>query len=145
MSKGLKVLALVGAVIGTMLFAVGLLIGGMILLSPDEAPAPPPLVRATVPSATDYYGTWKSADGAITLKVSKDTVSWLKEKKSANATNRVSLEGDFVGISANGSIQMKSLLVSKTLSVSDPPHLDNLSGEWRMTVEGEDVTRSPTP
>ncbi|MDB4997160.1 MAG: hypothetical protein JWM74_4592 [Myxococcaceae bacterium] len=145
LSKGLKVLLVIGAVVGTMLFAVGLLIGGMILLSPEESPAPPPLVRQTVPSASDYYGTWKSADGAATLKVSSDTVSWLKERKSGNTTNKVALEGTFVGISANGSIRMKMLLVSKTLPVSDPPHLDNMSGEWRMTIEGEDVVRSSAP
>jgi hypothetical protein len=57
----------------------------------------------------------------------------------------VSLEGNFVGISPNGSIQMKMLVVSKTLPVSDPPHLDNLSGEWRMTIEDEEVVRSSGP
>jgi hypothetical protein len=145
LSKGLKVLLAIGAVIGTMVFAVGLLIGGMILLSPEEAPPPPPLVRTTVPSASEYYGTWKSADGAATLKVSKDTVSWQKERKSGNTTNKVALEGSFVGISASGSIQMKMLLVNKTLPVSDPPHLDNLSGEWRMTIENEELVRGPAP
>jgi hypothetical protein len=145
LSKPLKVLLVLGTIVGTMVFAVGLLIGATILLTPADAPPPPPLVRHGVPTASEYYGTWKSADGVITLKVSKDTVSWLKEKKSGSTSSKVSLEGSFVGISPNGSIQMKMLVVSKTLAVSDPPHLDNLSGEWRMTIEGEDVVRSSGP
>ena len=141
-STALKVLLAIGAVLGTILFAIGLLIGGMTLLTPDNAPAPGPLVRQAVPTAGDYYGTWKSADGVVTLSVSKDSVSWLKERKSGSTSSKESLDGSFAGIAPNGSIQMKMLVVSKTLAVSVPPHLDNLSGEWRMTIEGEDVVRS---
>jgi hypothetical protein len=130
---------------GSLAFGTCVLVGGIALLLPTSSPPPPPLFRHGVPSAGEYYGTWKSPDGSATLTISKDTVTWLKENKSGSTSSKVSLEGTFVGISPSGSVEMKMLVVAKTLHVSDPPHLDNVSGEWRMVVEGVELTRLSGP
>jgi hypothetical protein len=83
-------------------------------------------------SKKEYAGHWEG--GGVTLDVSSTGVSY--EKKSGNTSTSINgsldhFEGD--------DIVVKILIATATIKVSSPP--TKVGADWKMTVEGVEVTR----
>ena len=80
----------------------------------------------------DYAGDWEG--GGVTLHVGDDDVNY--EKKTGSTTTKY--EGKLDHFDGDD-IVIKILIADATLKVQSPPA--ETGGEWKMTVEGTEVTR----
>ncbi len=93
-----------------------------------------PIEPASALSSTkkEYAGHWEG--GGVTLDISSSAVSYVNKQGNTSTTLNGTLdhfEGD--------DIVIKILIPTSTLKVTSPPTLTG--GEWKMTVEGVEVTR----
>lgn len=93
-----------------------------------------PVEPASALSSTkkEYAGHWEG--GGVTLDISSSAVSYVNKQGNTSTTLNGTLdhfEGD--------DIVIKILIPTSTLKVTSPPTL--VGGEWKMTVEGVEVTR----
>lgn len=80
----------------------------------------------------DYAGDWEG--GGVTLHVGDDDVDYEKKSGSTKTTYEGKLD-HFDG----DDIVIKILIANATLKVQSPPA--EVGGDWKMTVEGTEVTR----
>lgn len=104
--------------------------GGGSSSSTSTKPQEPASSLAT--TKKDYAGDWEG--GGVKLHVGDDSVTYEK-KKGSTSTNYSGVLDHFDG----DDIVIKILIANATLNVQSPPA--EVGGEWKMTVEGTEVTR----
>ncbi len=113
---------------------LSLVLGGTLACKGSSSTPSGPVEPASALSTTkkDYAGHWEG--GGVTLDISASSVDY--EKKVGNTSTKLNgtldhFEGD--------DIVIKILIPTSTLKVSSPP--TKVGSEWKMTVEGVEVTR----
>jgi hypothetical protein len=83
----------------------------------------------------NYVGLWRSSEIKLFIG-SNGTVEYEKNRGNSNVTINAPIrkfEGNNFVVGALG--------INTTFVVSDPPHQDS-SGVWKMTVDGNELTRT---